>query len=85
MPLTHLLKNKILLQKGDIHLNERDIDEYPYWLFEENIKIINKMIEEDGEATSNSVGEQSMPKMPNVGDYMKSAESITSGFKNFKI
>ena len=42
MPLKPLLKNKLLLQKH-YHVSEFSIDEWPFWLLEENIKIINEL------------------------------------------
>ena len=46
MPLRPLLKNKLLLQKH-YHVNEFCIDEWPFWMFEENIKLVNEIIEEE--------------------------------------
>lgn len=43
-PLTDLLKNKLLLQKH-YHLQEISIDSWPFWMFEENIKISNSLSE----------------------------------------
>jgi len=42
--LTDLLKNKLLLQKH-YHLQEISIDSWPFWMFEENIKISNSLSE----------------------------------------
>ena len=46
MPLKHILKNKLQLQK---HFNTQEVsmDEWPYWLFEENIKLVNEIIEDE--------------------------------------
>ena len=46
MPLRDLLKNKILLQKNH-NFNEEYIDQYPYWQYEEVIKIVNEIVEEE--------------------------------------
>ena len=46
MPLTFILKNKLLLQKN-FHTQEVSMDNWPYWQFEENIKIVNEIIEEE--------------------------------------
>jgi hypothetical protein len=44
--LTNLLKNKLLLQKN-YHTQESSMDEWPFWMFEENIKIVNEFIKEE--------------------------------------
>ena len=46
MPLTFILKNKLLLQKN-FNLQESSMDMWPYWMFEENIKLVNEIIEEE--------------------------------------
>ena len=46
MPLRPLLKNKLLLQKH-YHVNEYCIDEWPFWMLEENISIINELTDEE--------------------------------------
>jgi len=46
MPLKHILKNKLLLQKH-FHLQEWSIDNWPFWMFEENVKLINEILEEE--------------------------------------
>lgn len=46
MPLTFILKNKLLLQKN-FNLQESSINMWPYWMFEENIKLVNEIIEEE--------------------------------------
>jgi hypothetical protein len=45
-PLTNLLRNKLLLQKN-FHTQEISINEWPFWMFEENIKLINELNEEE--------------------------------------
>ncbi len=45
-PLTNLLRNKLLLQKN-FHTQEISINEWPFWMFEENIKLINEINEEE--------------------------------------
>jgi len=44
--LTNLLKNKLLLQKN-FHTHEPSMDNWPFWMFEENIKIVNQIFEEE--------------------------------------
>ena len=46
MPLRSILKNKLLLQKH-YHLQESSIDRWPYWMLEENIKIVNEITDEE--------------------------------------
>lgn len=46
--LTNLLKNKLLLQRN-YHLQESAMDEWPFWMFEENIKIVNDITTEEEE------------------------------------
>ena len=46
MPLKHILKNKLLLQKH-FHTQEFAMDNWPYWLFEENVKLVNEILEEE--------------------------------------
>ena len=60
MPLTFILKNKLLLQKN-FHLQEESINKWPYWLFEENIKIENQQT-----STPNFDSNQMMRNMNNM-------------------
>jgi hypothetical protein len=46
MPLKHILKNKLLLQKH-FHLQEIAMDEWPFWMLEENVKLVNEIMEEE--------------------------------------
>ena len=46
MPLKHILKNKLLLQKH-FHTQEWAMDNWPFWQFEENIKLVNEIIEDE--------------------------------------
>ena len=79
MPLKPLLKNKLLLQKH-FHVVEFCIDEWPYWMFEENIKIVNEIIEEEQKNQEKSNKGSSMGNF-NPDSYMKSVESMSSKFK----
>lgn len=63
MPLKPLLKNKLLIQKH-WHVNEFCIDSWPFWLFEENIKIINEINEEE-EKQRKQDEDQQQKGMPN--------------------
>jgi hypothetical protein len=81
MPLRPLLKNKLLLQKN-YNVSELSMDYWPFWVFEENISIINEIHEEEerqrGESESNN-----RPEMPNFNpsSYMSQMSNIASSFK----
>lgn len=78
-PLNNLLKNKLLLQKN-FHLQENSIDNWPFWLLEENIKIVNELIEEEEKHRKK---EDSSMKMPNFNpsSMMNSVSSLAGKFK----
>jgi len=44
--LTNLLKNKLLLQKN-FNVQESSMDAWPFWMLEENIKIVNQITDEE--------------------------------------
>lgn len=46
MPLIDLLKNKLLLSKH-YHLTDKELDEFPFWRFEETIKMVNEIADEE--------------------------------------
>jgi hypothetical protein len=81
MPLKHILKNKLLLQK---HFNTQEVsmDEWPYWLFEENIKIVNEIIDEEDKQKKKDEQDQQkgMPNF-NPGSMMKDASGMMGKFK----
>lgn len=74
MPLKHILKNKLLLQK---HFNTQEaaMNIWPYWMFEENIKLVNEISEEEDKKTQEDSSQNSMPDASSI---MKSAQNITS-------
>jgi hypothetical protein len=78
MPLKHILKNKLLLQK---HFNtqENAMDNWPFWMFEENIKLVNEIIEEE-ESNKKKEEEKQQKSMPNYdpGSMMRNASNITN-------
>lgn len=81
MPLRHLLKNKLLLQK---HYNviEPAIDMWPFWMFEENIDIINEITEEeDKQRKKEEEKQQSSTPNFNPGSYMRDMNNMTNKFK----
>ena len=81
MPLKPLLKNKLLLQKH-FNVNEFCIDEWPYWMLEENIKIVNEINkdEEDRQKESEKGQKTNMGNF-NPGSYMKRMENMANKFK----
>ena len=84
MPLRPLLKNKLLLQKH-FHVNEFAIDSWPFWMLEENIKIVNELNEE--EEKQRKQDEESQQKgMPNFNpnQIMSGVSNLGSNFGNFK-
>jgi hypothetical protein len=66
MPLRPLLKNKLLLQKH-YHVNEFCIDEWPFWMFEENIKIVNELTDEEEQQRKSDESQQN--KTTNMGNF----------------
>jgi hypothetical protein len=76
MPLKHILKNKLMLQKH-FHTQEASMDEWPFWLFEENIKIVNEIAEDEDKQRKKDEGEQ-QKGMPDTNSMMKNASSMTS-------
>jgi hypothetical protein len=79
MPLKHILKNKLLLQKH-FHTQEISMDEWPYWMLEENINIVNEIIEEEDNQRKKDEESQSA-SMPDTGSMMKSAQNMTSNMQ----
>jgi hypothetical protein len=78
MPLKHILKNKLLLQKH-FHLQEWSIDMWPFWMFEENVKLVNEIIEEEESNRKKQEGEQTKG-MPDTGQMMKNMSNVGSNF-----
>ena len=80
MPLKHILKNKLLLQKH-FHVQEEAMDKWPFWMFEENIKLVNEIIEEEDKDRKKQEGDQSK-SMPNydTNSMMRNASNIGSNF-----
>jgi hypothetical protein len=81
--LKHILKNKLLLQKH-FHTQEYAMDEWPFWMFEENIKLVNEIVEE--EETSRKKQEQDQQKgMPNfdANSMMKNASNMSNSIPKY--
>jgi len=75
MPLKHILKNKLMLQKH-FHTQEASMDGWPFWMFEENIKIVNEIVEEE-ENQRKKDEEQQQKGMPDTNSMMKSAGNLS--------
>jgi hypothetical protein len=78
-PLNSLLKNKLLLQKN-YHLQEFAIDSWPFWMLEENIKIVNELTEEEDKQRKKEEGSQKMPNF-NPSSIMNNMSSMANKFK----
>lgn len=81
MPLKSLLKNKLLLQKH-YHLQENSIDNWPYWLLEENVKIVNELTDEEEKQRKKEEDNQKMgtPNF-NPSSYMNNISGMANKFK----
>lgn len=79
--LISLLKNKLLLQKN-YHLQESAIDQWPFWMLEENIKIVNDLTDEE-EKHRKKQEEEQQKGTPNFNpsSYMNSMNNMASKFK----
>lgn len=82
MPLTSILKNKLLLQK---HYNcqEVSMNAWPFWMFEENIKLVNQLIseEEKQRKTDEDKQKSNMPNM-DTSSMMSGMSSMANKFKH---
>ncbi len=69
-----------MLQKH-FHTQESAMDDWPFWMFEENIKIVNEIIEEEEKERKKQEGEQNK-NMPNFdsSSMMKSATNMSNSF-----
>ena len=80
-PLKNILKNKLLLQKH-YHLQESSIDRWPYWQFEENIKLVNEITDEEEKERKKDEDKQKM-NTPNFNpsSYMSGISGMANKFK----
>ena len=83
MPLKHILKNKLLLQKH-FHTQEYAMDEWPFWMFEENIKLVNEIVEEEDSSRKKQEKDQ-QKGMPNfdANSMMKNASNMSNNIPKF--
>ena len=79
MPLKHILKNKLLLQKH-FHTQEAAMDEWPFWMLEENIKLVNEILEEEDKKQKKEE-EGQRGSMPDTGSMMRNAQSMTNNMQ----
>lgn len=70
-----------MLQKH-FHVAEVSIDIWPFWMFEENIKLVNEILDEEEKHKKKEEDTQSK-NMPNFNpsSYMKDMNSMTNKFK----
>jgi hypothetical protein len=79
MPLKHILKNKLLLQKH-FHTQEVAMDLWPFWMLEENIKLVNEILEEE-EKNQKKEEESQRTSMPDTNSMMRNAQSMTGNMQ----
>ncbi len=65
-----------MLQKH-FHTQEAAMDEWPFWMLEENIKIVNEIVEEEDNQRKKDEGEQ-QKGMPDTGSMMKNASNMSN-------
>lgn len=72
-----------MLQKH-FNLQESSMDDWPFWMLEENVKIVNEIIEEE-EHQRKKDEEKQQSSMPNfdANSMMKNASSMTSNLPKY--
>lgn len=70
-----------MLQKH-FHVAEVSMDEWPFWMFEENIKLVNEILEEEdkNKKTQEETQSKTMPNF-NPSSYMKDMSNMSGKFK----
>lgn len=63
-------------------MSESSIDEWPFWMFEENISIVNELTEEEEKQRKKEEEKQQM-STPNFnpGSYLRDMNNMTNKFK----
>jgi len=56
------------------------MNEWPYWMMEENIRIVNELTEEEEKRQKKEEGMQKMPNF-NPGSYMNQMSGMANKFK----
>ena len=82
MPLTSLLKNKVQIAKNYPGFSEQDMDNWPFFIFEEYIKIINDLHKEEEKQREKQEKEQQKQSKGygNPGSYMKNMSSMSNKY-----
>lgn len=82
MPLTSILKNKVQIAKNYPGFNEQDMDNWPFFIFEEYIKIINELHKEEEKQRKEQEKEQQKQTKGygNPSSYMKNMSSMGSKY-----
>lgn len=73
-----------MLQKH-FNLQEISIDDWPFWMLEENISIVNEIVEEE-ENSRKKQEEMQNKQMPNMdpSSVMRNMQSMTSNIPKYK-
>ena len=53
------------------------MDDWPFWMFEENIKLVNEIVEEEDNQRKKDEGDQ-QKGMPDTNSMMKNASSMSN-------
>jgi hypothetical protein len=70
-----------MLQKH-FHTQEAAMDEWPFWMLEENIKIVNEIVdEEESQRRKDEEGQQQ--SMPDTNSMMKNASNMTNNLPKY--
>ena len=70
-----------MLQKH-FHTQEASMDRWPFWMFEENIKIVNEIAEEEEKQKKHDEQGQSA-SMPDTNSMMRNASNMTNNMPKF--
>ncbi len=70
-----------MLQKH-FHTQEESMDRWPFWMFEENIKIVNEIAEEEEKQRKQDEDGQRV-SMPDTNSMMRNASNMTSNIPKF--
>ena len=65
-----------MLQKH-FHTQEAAMDDWPFWMLEENIKIVNEIVEEEENQRKKDEGDQ-QKGMPDTNSMMKNASNMSN-------
>lgn len=72
-----------MLQKH-FHLQESSIDNWPFWMFEENINLVNEIVEEEqNNQKKQEEGQQSQMGNFDANSMMKNASNMTKNIPKY--